>query len=46
VAYRLIPSIFDNFAGRLTRALVFTRQATGITEGNISKSTAGPPAHR
>ena len=46
LAYRLIPSIFDAFAGRLTRALVFTGQSTGIAEGNISKSTAGPPAHR
>jgi short-subunit dehydrogenase len=41
LAYRLIPSIFDAVAGRLTRALLFTGPETGIVEGNISKSTVG-----
>jgi short-subunit dehydrogenase len=44
LAYSLFPSLFDAFAGRLTRAILFTGQLTGIAEGNVSISTAGPPA--
>jgi len=46
LVYRIFPSLFDAFAGRLTRAILFTRQVTGIAEGNVSRSTAAPPAQR
>ena len=46
VAYRLVPSIFDAVAGRLTRALIFTGKAIEITEGNVSKALAAEPARR
>ncbi|WP_292980714.1 SDR family NAD(P)-dependent oxidoreductase [Mycobacterium sp.] len=43
VAYRLFPSLFDAFAGQLTRAVQFSGEVTGIAEGNVSISAAGPP---
>ena len=49
-AYRLVPSVFDAVAARLTRALIFTGQAIEITEGNVSrvvsKVTSAEPAPR
>lgn len=44
--YSLFPSLFDAFAAQLTRAILFTEQVTGIAEGNVSRSTVAPPAHR
>jgi short-subunit dehydrogenase len=44
--YSIFPAIFDAFAGQLTRAILFTGEATGIAEGNVSKSTAAPHGHR
>lgn len=43
MAYSLFPSLFDAFAGQLTRAVLFTGEVTGIAEGNVSISAAGPP---
>lgn len=42
LAYRLIPSLFDAFAGRMTRAFAFSEQSTEDTGGNVSESSAGP----
>ena len=42
LAYRLIPALFDAFAGRLTRAIMFTSEVTENAEGNVSKSTVLP----
>ncbi len=46
LAYRLFPALFDAFAGQLTRAIMFAGEATADAEGNVSRSTAGPPVHR
>jgi short-subunit dehydrogenase len=46
LAYRLVPSIFDALAGRLTRAILFTSQPTEIAVGNVLQATAAEPARR
>lgn len=44
LTYRLFPAIFDALAGRLTRLIAFTGQATENTRGDVSKNTSTQPA--
>jgi short-subunit dehydrogenase len=46
LAYRLFPALFDAFAGQLTRAILFTKEETGIAEGNVTTSAGIPIARR